>query len=194
MKKYKAINPNIEVNGQTVLALVDALGAMRDIGFKILKENGIDNPQKGEWYLQQSWLDSFTYIASVADSSTLYEIGSAIFNNAEFPSEINDIYDGLESIDVAYHLNHRLNGEILFNNETKEKKEGIGNYHYKNHDNRKVEIICDNPYPCDFDRGIIYSIAKKFKPNDAYFIKVEHDKESFCREKGDQSCSYIITW
>jgi hypothetical protein len=194
MKQYKAINQGVEVNGQTILSFVDALGSMRNIGFKILSEKGIDNPQKGEWYPQQKWLDAFTYISSVADSSTLYEIGSAIFGNAQFPPEISNINQALESIDVAYHLNHRLNGEVLFNEKTGEKKEGIGNYFYKVLDNKKIEIICDNPYPCDFDRGIIYSMAKKFKPEDAYFVKVEHDKESSCREKEDKYCSYIITW
>ncbi len=194
MKQYKAINQNVEVNGQTILSFIDALGSMRDIGFKILRDNGIDNPQKGEWYLQQKWLDAFTYIGSIADSSTLYEIGSAIFGNAEFPPEISNVHEALSSIDVAYHLNHRLDGEVLFDDEKKEKKDGIGNYRYKLIDDKKVEMICDNPYPCDFDRGIIYSMAKKFKPNDAYFVKVEHDKESSCREKGDKHCSYIISW
>ena len=194
MKQYKAINQNVEVNGQTILSFVDALGSMRDIGFKILAEKGIDNPQKGEWYPQQKWLDAFTHISNVADSSTLYEIGSAIFGNAEFPPEISNIHEALASIDVAYHLNHRLDGEALFDEKTKEKKEGIGNYRYKSIDEEKVEILCDNPYPCDFDRGIIYSMAKRFKPTSAYFVKVEHNKESSCREKGDKQCSYIVSW
>ncbi len=194
MKKYRAFDNRVEVNGQTILSFVNALGSMRKIGLKILADNGIENPRHGEWYLQQNWLDAFTYIANVADSSTLYEIGSAIFDNAEFPSEIGNIYEALSSIDIAYHLNHRLNGEILFDKNTKEKKKGIGNYHYKEIHKKKIEITCDNPYPCDFDRGIIYSMAKRFKPDDAYFVKVEHEKEKSCRDNGDSYCTYNVSW
>ena len=104
------------------------------------------------------------------------------------------MHEALSSIDIAYHLNHRLDGEVLFDDEKKEKKEGIRNYRYKLIDDKKVEMTCDNPYPCDFDRGIIYSMAKRFKPENTYFVKGEHEKELYCREKGDKHCSYIISW
>jgi len=192
--RYKAINPNVEVNGQTVLSFVNALGYMKHIGLSILAEKGIANPDPEGWYSQQKWLDAITYIAEEAGIETLYEIGSAIPENAKFPTEINDIHKALSLIDIAYHMNHRLNKKVLFNDETKKTEEGIGNYHYNFINNKKAEIICDNPYPCDFDRGIIHSMAKKFKPSESVFVKIEHDKTKSCRENGDKTCSYIVSW
>ena len=55
-------------------------------------------------------------------------------------------------------------------------------------------MICKNPYPCDFDKGIIKAVAKKFKPKDSVNIIVEHDESAPCRKKGADSCTYLVSW
>jgi hypothetical protein len=54
-------------------------------------------------------------------------------------------------------------------------------------------IICNNPYHCEFDRGIIDAMARRFKPAGSN-IKVEHDDGCECRSKGAESCTYKISW
>lgn len=192
-KEYKVIDERVEVNGRTVLSFVAGFGSMRRAALDVLAKCGIEDPSFDGWYLQQNWLDAFSYIANNVSSQTLYEIGTTIPDNAEFPEEIANPHDALAAIDIAYHINHRIDGVSLFDKNTGEKKEGIGNYHYRFVNENTVEMICDNPYPCDFDQGIIYAIAKKFKP-DGSFVKIKHDKEGGCRENGDKSCCYIVSW
>lgn len=62
MAQFKAMNADVEVNGQTVISILEGMQTMRETGFSILRQCGIENPQEGEWYSQQSWLDAFKKI------------------------------------------------------------------------------------------------------------------------------------
>lgn len=53
---------------------------------------------------------------------------------------------------------------------------------------------CKNPYPSEFDRGIITSMARKFSPGSASGISVELNETKPNRLKGDDSCTYTILW
>ena len=193
MGQFKAINPNVEVNGQTVLSFINGLGAFRSTGIKILEECGIKDVEPDVWYLQQSWLEAFKHISEKIGSSTLVLIGKSIPDNAQFPPEIDDIYKALSAIDIAYHMNHRLNGKVLFDPSTGKMTEGIGHYHYKMVLDNHVEIKCDNPYPCDFDKGIVSQMAERFKPSGTR-AKILHDESQGCRKNGDSDCVYTVNW
>ncbi|MBU1118825.1 hypothetical protein KKH43_03015 [Patescibacteria group bacterium] len=187
-------NPYLEVNGQTVYAVVDGMGTAKEMGMRILSENGIDDPVPNEWYSQEEWLSAFKQIAENIGPHTLFAIGRSIPKNAEFPSEIDDIEKALASIDVAYHMNHKIDGEPMFNEKDGSMKEGIGHYTFKKTGDKQAEVICDNPYPCDFDKGIVKEMAQRFKPEDSLLVKVEHDETDECRKKGDKVCTYTVTW
>lgn len=194
MAQFKAFNQSVEVNGETVRSIVAGMGVFKDRALKFLGENGIVDPEPGKWYSQQAWLNAFKTISEATGEFTLFNIGKKIPENAQFPPEINDIFKALAAIDVAYHLNHRLNGEILFNPKTGEMKEGIGHYHFARETDRKIRLVCANPYPCDFDRGIIEAMATKFKPANTSVVIVKHDDTQPCRKKGDDSCTYLVSW
>jgi hypothetical protein len=125
-------------------------------------------------------LDSLQEISLKIGPKSLFAIGKAIPSNAQFPPDINTIEKALASIDIAYHMNHK-NGEI-------------GHYKLIKAEGRTAKMVCDNPYPCDFDRGIIEAMAQKFKPADSIMAFVEHDDTQPCRKKGADSCTYLITW
>jgi hypothetical protein len=180
MAEFVAVSPNVEVNGETVYAIVDGMGAFQSIAWQILAENGIVDPQPGAWYPQQRWLGAFKKISEALGPSTLFNIGLKIPKNAIFPSEIVTIEDALRAIDVAYHMNHR-GGEI-------------GDYRYQENGLKSAKMICRNPYPCAFDRGIITAVAKRFKPHNAPMVSVSHDDSAPCREGGAESCTYLVTW
>ena len=110
MVQFVAFAPNVEVNGQTVLSVVDGLNPFRMLALRILSGHGIVDPKPGEWYSQQAWLDAFKHISEKV-SATLYKIGLQIPENADFPPDVDTIEKALASIDVAYHMNHR-GGEI----------------------------------------------------------------------------------
>ena len=179
MAQFVPFAPGVEVNGETVLTTVNAFPEyMRDIALKMLESNGIKDPKPGEWYSQKAWLDSFREISEKYGSNTLFEIGKGIPSNAKFPPEINSIEKALASIDVAYHMNHR-NGEIGF-------------YKLVSFDPVKKTLImqCKNPYPCDFDRGIIMTMARKFESN----VDVTLDSGKPSRKDGAEDSWYMITY
>jgi len=180
MAQFKAFAAGVEVNGETVLSVVDGMGAFQSKAIQILAENGISNPQAGKWYSQQAWLDAFKVIAEKMGGATIFLIGKGIPKNAQFPSDIDTLDKALASIDIAYHMNHR-GGEI-------------GSYRYEKLTERSAKLTCRNPYPCDFDRGIITTMVQKFKPKGVLNIKVRHDDTSPCRKEGADSCTYFIEW
>ncbi len=106
-------------------------------------------------------------------------IGHKIPETAIWPPEVNTIEQALASIDVAYHMNHR-NGDI-------------GHYTFIKTGERSGKMTCGNPYPCDFDFGIIEGTGKKFAP-DKTFLRVQHDNSQPCRKADADSCTYLITW
>jgi len=183
MPQFIAIEPSVEVNGQTVLAILNGVGEV----FKpriaaILAKHGIAAPKTGEWYLQQKWLNAFKEIYEKIGNHTLFAIGKCIPQSAEFPKEISTLHDALSSLDIAYHLNHR-NGEI-------------GYYKILSFDevSRKAEMECKNPYPCYFDKGIIMTLTRMFKPEDSINQDVIINTKFPTRAHGAESTFYDIFW
>lgn len=191
---FVAFDKKAEVNGETVLSIVSGMEMFKKEALEILKKNGIDDPKPGQWYSQQAWLDAFKTISEKLGISTLFLIGKKIPENAQWPKEIDAIQKALPSIDVAYHMNHKIGNEPLFNPQTGAMKEGIGHYGFELTGPKSAKMVCNNPYPCDFDRGIIEAVAQKFKPADSIGISVKHDDSQPCRKKGKDSCTYLVTW
>lgn len=92
MAEFIAFTPGIEVNGQTVLSVVEG-STIKKSAYKYLAKCGIDNPVPGQWYSQQSWLDAFRAIATEVGHMTLYQIGRKIPENADWPPQVRDIHD-----------------------------------------------------------------------------------------------------
>ncbi|NLF50781.1 MAG: hypothetical protein GX577_06555 [Leptolinea sp.] len=194
MTQFVALVEGVEVNGETVLSIVDGMGILKDKALKILSDYGIDNPQPGLWYSQQAWLDSFKQIAAKFRPLTLTSIGRKIPENAVFPPDIDEIGKALAAIDVAYHINHRIDSVPLFDPSTGVMSEGIGHYFVKSTGPNSAIFICNNPYPCDFDRGIIDAMAFRYRPAGSNNVTITHDDESHCRKNGGQECRYIVRW
>jgi len=194
MVQFKAITPRAKVSGDALLAMVEGLGAFKNFALQILEENGIKDSQRDKWYSQQSWLNAFKTIAEKVGPNTLYNIGTKIPENAKWPPHVDTIEKALASIDVAYHMNHQIDNEVLFNPNTGVMKEGIGHYGFEKLGEKEVKMVCNNPYPCDFDRGIISNTVAIFNKNGKQYPKVAHDDSGSCRNKGDNACNYIVTW
>ncbi|MCK4797210.1 MAG: hypothetical protein KAT05_07495 [Spirochaetes bacterium] len=196
--QFKAYSKNIEVNGQTVYSIVDGLGNFKSLAKKYLLSVGIGEEVDNElvikldaWYSHDKWLEAFESIAKEIGDNTLNLIGKAIPKNAKFPPWVKDIESAVQSIDIAYHMNHRKNGKGLFDPNSGKKLGGIGHYGYEKIEGKNIIICeCDNPYPCAFDMGIISTMAKKFEIN----ANVIHDNSKPCRKNGADTCTYIVTW
>ncbi len=189
MAEFVAFRPDVEVYGAVALSLVEGMGDFRSLGYAILVRHGILNPQPERWYPQQPWLDAFRTIAEKIGPRTLFEIGKKILDAVEWPPGIDTVEKGLASIDLNYHLRHRIDGVPLWNPETGEMREGIGHYRF---DGVVAEdtatMACDNPYPSEFDRGIITAMGRRYLPH----LDVTLDLTQPTRTRGADSCTYRI--
>lgn len=180
MAQFVAFDPNVEVCGSAVLAIIEGMGLFTSRAKEVLAAHGIDSPKPEGWYPQQAWLDAFKTISETLGARTLFEIGRKIPETAIWPPDVESIADGLASIDRAYQLNHRGGN--------------IGSYQYYPLGGHSARIICHNPYPCDFDQGIIKAIADRFKPPGTFMVQIDHDRTLPCRGEGADFCSYIVRW
>jgi len=194
MAQFIAFNSEVEVNGQTALSFVNSMRKGKEKRLAILEKHGI-SPVEGEWYNQQKWLDAFKEIASSVGDMNLFLIGTAIIKSAQFPP-ISNLEEGLRLLDVAYHMNHRLDNQVMFNPENGNIMDGIGHYQLTGFDakNRSATMLCNNPYPSKFDEGLITQMVRNFKPDDSTFQEVKLDISKESRTKGADSCSYLISW
>jgi hypothetical protein len=179
MKQFVASSDKVEVNGETVYSIIDGLGTFKKGGIQILEKQGIKDVKPGQWYNQQAWLNAFKEIASKLGDNTLFVIGMKIPENAQFPPDVNTVHKALAIIDVAYHMNHR-NGEI-------------GHYQYEPVGERSGKMVCTNPYPDSFDKGIITFMIRKYNLNKTV-AKVFIDESQPTRKNGGDSTTYLISW
>ena len=180
MTEFKSFSNGVEVNGETVLSVISAMGEERGPALTILASHGISDPCPGEWYRQQDWLDAFKEIAEAGGSKVLYEIGKRIPYNAKFPPAVNTIEKALISLNAAYHINHRGGG--------------IGSYQFVKTGERTGTMTCKNPYPCDFDRGLIEAVIERFSSGQSIDVIVRNDDTAPCRKHGADYCTYLMEW
>lgn len=179
MAQFQAFDPEVEVQGDVVLAFVNAMGAFRGIALGILADNGIKDPQSHLWYSQQAWLDAFRTIALEVGPNTLYQIGRQIPRQAHYPPGVEHIDEVFENLDSAYKLSHR-GGEVGF-------------YQFEPLGLRAGRMTCFTPYPCDFDRGLIHSLLERFAPADS-LLDVRHETPGPCKRDGADLCVFQLTW
>lgn len=196
--QFRPFEAGIEVNGQTAWSVVDGFDHFKHIPSRILVAEGVGKLgadgvvqiAPDSWYPQEAWLRAFERIASEVGESKLHAIGLRIPLNAKFPPHIQTISDAIASIDVAYHMNHRKLGRVMFDPSTGKMLEGIGHYGFAQKGPREIESVCENPYPCSFDRGIVTTMARRFEKG----ASITHVDSAPCRRKGASSCTYTITW
>lgn len=197
--QFVPFEEGIEVNGQTVWAVVDGFRAFSVLASTYLLQEGLGTPDRHGvavldaqgWYPQRAWLRAFERISQHLGDAALVDVGRAIPRNAVFPASVTDIHSAIQCIDVAYHLNHRKGGQVMFDAATGRMLEGIGHYGYQAVPGQnRILAVCENPYPCAFDRGILSAMAERFQPG----ALAVHDDNKPCRKRGADSCTYIISW
>jgi hypothetical protein len=197
MAQFKVFETGMQVNGTTIMSVISGMGTFKNLALTYLRRAGLDSVVADDqhWYSQQAWLDVFKTVATEVGDSTLYSIGLKIPETAVFPPEIDGIEKALAAIDVAYHMNHKnQRGQILFDPVARPAHpmlEGIGHYGFERVAGQNQAImVCANPYPCAFDRGIIAAMASRF----GKLPEVMHDDAKPCRKNGADSCTYGVSW
>jgi hypothetical protein len=179
MAVYKSFAPEVEQSGAGILAFVGELDDLRQVGLRILARHGIVDPEPGKWYPLQGYLDALREIAELSGPATLKAIGRQIPDKAIWPAGIDSVEAALKSINSAYQMNHR-GGDV-------------GQYLFTKTGARSGRMVCNNPFPCAFDLGIVERAAEKFSaPGDT--LSVVHIHPEACRQSGGETCSYELSW
>lgn len=190
----------VEILGQNVQNVVDSFRMFPQLGVQPLLSRGIGELSAGgglavaaeHWFPLPAWLEAFYEIRDKVGPAKMTEVGTHVPNNSEFPPHISSLTDALESLDLAYYLNHRRDGRAMFDPATKTTDGSIGHYRYvPSSQPRRATVIAENvPYPCELDRGILIGLGRRFGSNR---VTVTHLDEG-CRNNGDASCSYRVEW
>jgi hypothetical protein len=190
---------NIQVLGANLSNVLNAFGSFQLLASRIMLEEGLGAEsvegivqfERDRWYPVVRWLSTFHRISREYGEAMLGQVGLAVPKNAVFPPFVTDIDSAFKSIDVAYHMNHALNGTPMFSQTTGNMLEGIGHYGYFRVPGKKQIISeCTNLYPCPFDLHLLQAMAQRFEST----ATVTHDTTRPCRKRGGPSCTYIVKW
>ncbi|HZI02615.1 MAG TPA: hypothetical protein VEZ71_01255 [Archangium sp.] len=187
-----------QVLGANLQIVIDGFGSFTLIAHRILLEEGLGTDagsgtvkfQADKWYSLDLWLNALRRIGNEFGHALLHQSGMTTPKNAVFPPTVTDIRSALQCIDIAYHMNHAVLGEPMFNPATGQMLEGIGHYGYSHAAGTSlITIESTTPYPCDFDQGIIIAMAQRFQSS----AVLTHDV-SRCRKHGSDRCTYHVAW
>jgi hypothetical protein len=182
MQKRIVVPPNVEVLGQSLMPVLGGMELLKNKALRLLAENGIQTLEPLSWYPLRDALAAIHSIHEKIGPSTLRAVGRKAPENVRFPPEVRTLEDALRALDAAYQMNHR--GQVGGN---------IGGYHFEPVSARSARLVCDNPYPCDFDQGVLEALCERFRPKDSVWMRVEHGPQG-CRQQGGAVCAYHITW
>ena len=169
-----------EVSGAIALAMVKGMRGLRKRHRQMLDRHGLDAPNPDQWYPQDDVLAVFEAIAADAELLTYCEMGTQVAHDADFPPEVESIEQALSHADALHRDNHR--------------GRQVGSYTFQKTGENTGTILCNTPYPCDFDRGLVEGIARRFRPDGAWNVTVRHDGSAPCRKRGDDGCGFVVAW
>ena len=173
MAEYQPFEPGVEVLGQSLLSWID--GTQGRIA-PVFANHGITELDPDAWYPQQTILDVMREFSQMSD---MVRMGVCISENAPYPPNVENLQHALMLLDEGYRLNHRNNT--------------MGEYHAEQVGERHIVIEAKTPYPSDFDYGLIYGMATRYMPKGADLV-ISLDLNKPTRKRGDDSCTYNITW
>ena len=182
MAAYESFDPSAEVKGVEVSSIAQAADHLSTVFGERIEEmlaaNGLADVRPNSWYPLQSYLDVIRAVDRRIGEKTVFYIGKKLPELTEWPSGVETVIEGMESISGAYETVHR-GGDI-------------GYYRVESVTDGELRLRCKNPYPCALDRGIIRGTGEQFSPPTAYVGLAEQG--TGCRADGAEECVYEVTW
>lgn len=175
-RPFQAPSQKAEVIGKTFQAVLRGV-MIRGVALELLAREGLETIAPEVWYPLQKQLNVLKHIGELLGAETLYSIGYRIPYIADFSDRIKDVESALRSIDAAYNLAVRGCD--------------AGRYEFSQPGPDVCEITCENPYPCEFDHGIVASLVDRFRGSMLY--AVNHAQGS-CRGRGGDLCRFRVEY
>ncbi len=170
----------IMVQGETARMVIDGLGELKKKARHILSEYGLERPRPDRWYSHEDLAKLLREVATHGGPFTLYNAGTYVADTMRFPPQVDSMDQALRWLGSAHETAHR--GEEL------------GAYTVEGTEMGSVTVISSSLYPCDFDRGLIETTARRFRPAQSRRVSLMHYESSPCRESGGEYCMYSVKW
>lgn len=185
MVQLSSVGPDVEVTGEVVCQAMAGFSELPNDaetrGREIVARNGITSPEFDSWYPLREWLDALEEIGATLGDDALTNLGRKVPEGVRWPPNVDSASGGFATVNEAYQLNHR-GGDI-------------GYYEFEETDEREQRVVCANPYPCPFDKGIIEGTLRAFSYRFSYPpMAFVHETGDECRMDGGSRCEYRVTW
>ncbi|WP_239576521.1 hypothetical protein [Archangium primigenium] len=173
----------VEVLSLNIQSLLGTYNVLNGEVQRILASHGIEleSDSSRRWYPLEAIIRSLEDIRERIGTHTLRAFGSQVPRMAILPPQVDTFEQILPLLNDAYRRNHRGEGDI-------------GGYHYQPLKKNSGRLRSDNPYPCEFDQGLLDGFHARLPPRSSAFqLRIVHAPEG-CRSRGAEACTYVLTW
>ncbi len=193
--QYIPFQSDVQILGNAIESTIANVGPFRALTIEAMVKTGACPPgtkqlEPQRWYSHKGYLTALRLCAERFGETMLNKAGAEVIRNAVFPRSVTNIHAAFAALDAVFHMNHAIAGQPLFDPSTGTMRDGIGHYHYERCGARNIVMRCENPYPCEFDRGVLTTLARRFEP----LALITHIDLHECRQRGGSVCAYEITW
>ncbi len=178
------INNTAQVSGASVRIFMEAMGKVKEMALGILQKHNIDtNVPMESWVDLNKWINALKEIEQRFGPATMFNIGKTVPSVIAFPPQVNSFESAMNGLNYSYLLTHR----------------GIPNsdkyYKFRMTGQKSAIMECDNPYPSDFDRGLLSGMTRKFPPAGVVgMVDVKLDESVPSRKTSGKSCVFKMSW
>ncbi|WP_434390741.1 hypothetical protein [Melittangium boletus] len=188
-----------QVRGNNLQNIISGLGSFWRLANRYMIEEGLGTSgpdglirfELGHWYPMVSQLRVLERVRRDMGEVAVRQAAAYVPMHALYPPDVVDIHSAFQRLDMAYHMNHGLEGRPLFEPLTGVMQEGIGHYLTRSMAERKQLLCeCSVPYPCCFDESLLLTLARRFEPS----ASLVHLETAHCRDRSGARCSYLVSW
>lgn len=177
----RSFSQGVEVIANALLPVVENMpGFVSRNLYQILLEQGIpkDQLKNDAWLGLDTVLNFYKKVKEQYGPHTVFDIGKTIPKVAEFPPNIENIHQALETLNDAYYINHR-NGYVGF-------------YHLVSHDykTRTCMMQMYTPYDDELNKGLLMGLGRRF----AGGVRVEPTEGKPSAERGGYESWFTLTY
>ena len=170
----------VEVSGAFIASFLESLGPYQRRAEVIVLEyceSRDDRIISGCFYPLGGFLDALRRFEEQFGSEFITGFGALMAEKMVLPFFIRGPEEALAGLDIIFRLHHK-NGQP-----------DLGGYRWYAQPGGG-RMICDNPYPCDFDRGMLAGLLNRFGSP----ARLRHDQPHVCRSRGGDACIYVVEW
>jgi hypothetical protein len=169
----------MESCGGCFIALRGVLGERSPVlDTKLIAEN-ITVIDPAGWYPTRIELE----VLAALSPGEEYCAGWDIPDFVKLPKSEN-IIAAFHALDIGYHLNHRLNGQLMYDTRQWRIVEGIGNFTARADGSRAAVVSAPGPFSAHFNYGLITRVAAMH----------ERTAQSEILEQAETYTTYRVYW